>query len=696
MRVGPLTRYLPLLGLIAIPLLAVGGCPNGLGGILGGDPNDTTPKSATKLVRFQSEGEFLQYLRDRARPMFAQRRSSFFFGGLASGGVDLGLAPTAAEDSANNEGDGDTTDFSTTNLQEAGVDESDVFKSDGEHFYLARYNELTIVKAYPQDELSLVARMTLDDPVDTMYLYNDTIITIGSTYNYDLPYADEVAIEIWPPYNSSVRTVIQQIDVSDPANPTLLHRAEYDGSSISSRLTNGRLILVSTIAPRLGITRGIAALEQLTTEEVLPKLITESETRDLVVWSDIYHPDVPDGYFMTSVASLDAGNIETLLDSVAIVANAGTIYSSVDALYVSDTEYDESDNFREKTVLHKFAYGTDGVAAYSASGSVPGRPLNQFSLSEYEDHLRIATHIEPTSIFFDDVVVGTSTVGVAVADAPPTPATAQAADEQPNVATNAVYVLGESDGELVVTGSVEGLAPGERIYSARFMGTRGYLVTFRQIDPLFTLDLADPADPQLRGELKVPGYSDYLHLLDENHLLGIGRSVVSSEFGGARPDAIQVSLFDISNPDDPQVLDQVEIGGSDSYSEVSYDHKAFAILPNGRFAIPVQIWNYDSSPVVDHFDGIFVMKADATDGIQILSQLEAAGAGEFYFDYYYGGWRRPSLIGDTIYCVGPDGVSAAPVDDTDARSELVIEQPAPPSGDETIKEGESVPGSRGG
>jgi len=683
MSAGPLIRFAHA-GVLILSLCALGGCPGGFGDP--NDPNNATAKSASKLVRFESQEELLQYLRERARPSFGQRRNLFFFGGATAGVAEDSLAPNAAEDQAS---DGDSTDFSSTNLQELGVDEADVFKSDGEYFYLARYQELTIIRAFPQDQLAVVARLTLDDPIDQMYLYNDTIITVGVDYRYDLPYADEVAIAIWPPYNSSAKTVIQQIDVADPANPTVLRRAEFDGSSVSSRLTNDRLIIVATIAPRLGVSRGIGALQGLTLEEIMPKLSAAGETRDLVEWSDVYRPDVPDGYFMTAVTTLDAANIESVLDSVAIIANAGTIYASRSALYVSDTTYDENDNFREQTVVHKFAFDDNGVAAYAATGDVPGRPLNQFSLGEHQGYLRIATHIEPTFFFGDDVVG----IGSDVAVSSPPEATAQNADEQPTVATNAVYVLGENAGDLAITGAIENIAPGERIYSARFMGARGYLVTFRQIDPLFTIDFTDPANPRLRGELKVPGYSDYLHPLDENHLLGIGRSVVVSQFG-ARPDAIQVSLFDVSDLDNPQVIDQLEIGGPDSYSEVSYDHKAFAILPNGRFAIPVQIWDTFDSPVVEHFDGVFVMQADATDGIRVLAELEAAAAGANYFGYYYGGWRRPSLIGDTIYCVGPDGVSAAPVDDTDAKSEVVLEAPALPEGD-VDKGGGTEPGFGG-
>jgi uncharacterized secreted protein with C-terminal beta-propeller domain len=352
----------------------------------------------------------------------------------------------------------------------------------------------------------------------------------------------------------------------------------------------------------------------------------------------------PDGYYTTAVVTLDAAAIQDVLASVAVLANASTIYASTEAVYVTDADYTPSNAFREKTAIHKFRFDENGAARYVASGQVPGRLLNQFSLGEHESYLRVATHV---TAWTDFPVLAPDDVA----------SSEVARTEQPY---NGVYVLGESASKLEVVGAVDGLAPGESIYAARFLGPRGFLVTFRQIDPLFALDLSDPAHPAVVGELKIPGYSDYLHPLGENHLIGVGRSTARVADDRIVRDALQLSLFDVSNLAHPRAVQQLTIGGSYSYSEASYTHKAFVLYEHaGRtlLAIPT-VLQQDSYPFGLEFEGVLCFQVDPAAGFAELGRLESVRPADDAL-YNWSGWQRPAFIGADVYAVSAAGVRTA-------------------------------------
>ncbi|RMF81097.1 MAG: hypothetical protein D6744_07535 [Planctomycetota bacterium] len=642
-------------------LFAAGGCPQTT------TPNGDGALGQGKLVRFKSADEFLNYFRDRARARISRRPFRMLrnlFGAplaAAAGGAETATADTAADDV----GGGDA--FTTTNIQEAGVDESDVFKSDGEYFYVAQHDTIRIVHAAPSAALEEVGSITLDEPVDEFYLFGDKLIALSNSYARNMPGFVEIAI--WPPYALHSNTIAHEIDISDPANPVLLQSVEFDGSLVTSRLTGERLILVLTIAPELPDTPIEIGL--LSMDDVMPKMRVGQSTRDIAEWSDWFHPENPDGYFMTVVVTLDAADISTTVGSSAIMANAGTIYASTEALYVTDADYDVNDSLRPMTTIHKFSIGDQG-AAYAATGEVPGRLLNQFSLGEKDGNLRVATHVRQEIFFgFDDVVgIGTGT-GVAVADAsPPDAINAQSIDPNlPPTPYNAVYVLSQNGETLDVIGSVENIAPGEQLFSARFIGDRGYLVTFVQVDPLFVVDLTDPTAPRIAGELKIPGFSDYLHPFRENYLIGVGKATRISDFGGVVTDGLQISLFDVSDPANPTAVQQITVGDAGSSADVSYDHKAFALLADeGLLALPASVYTQlsPSSFEFERFEGVLAYQIDPATGFTPLRQLEmVTDAHGFWY-----GWRRAAFIGNTLYAISPQGVSRAPIDALDSPEEL--------------------------
>lgn len=627
------------------------GCPSN-------NSNNGGVSQGGRLKPFESQKAWVDYF--RAQAAIGSRRgiprlARYVLNSAAGGSATDALAP-AAEGGAANDAAGDGSVFTGTNLQEAGVDESDVMKSDGEFFYIARGRSLRIVRAAPVDQLAEVGKLQFDDYIKEIYLVGDNSALVLGQRSADTPMA-YAAIDIWPPYLVNGKAVVYQVDLTDRANPQVVKKVDLDGFFVNSRVTSGRLVAVLSIVPDLS-NRSAAQINRLTINEVMPKMEIGGAARDLVPWQDWLYPESPDGYYMTAVVTLDAADIENEVAAVAVLGGAGTVYASTEALYLTDTSYDFNETNRTITTVHKFAFDENGAARYTASGSVAGRPLNQFSLGEYQGNLRIATHIDPTFISPEPVASedGDSSTSISVA---------------PQPGSNSVYVLGQSDADLVVKGRIEGIAPGEQLYAARFMEARGYLVTFRQIDPLFALDLADPANPRVAGELHVPGFSDYLHLIDATHVLGIGRATATSPWGGTITRGVQLSLFDVSDPANPTAVQQIELGGYGSYTEVSTNHKAFAYLPeSGTLAIPATLYPDDYDPYSNQYFAyvppttkVVAYHLDPAAGFTELGRLDAAQVSSNWGYGYFGEWTRPALIGDRLYAVNAIGVRSAALSD---------------------------------
>lgn len=651
-------RYLA----IGVLPFAIAGCPtdpNGNGNGNGnGNANGNGNTQTGKLSAFKSSDELLNYFRDNLRQ---QQRNSFIPRNfLFAPAADNATATAEAGFGADASADGAT--FTRTNLQEAGVDEGDVMKTDGTFVYLIRDNTLRIVRATPTAQLGEVGRLDLGFYAGAIYLNGSKLIALG--YGYNLASSD-VEILIWPPYYADSKVHVAEVDISDPANPTISNQIELDGSLVDSRLVDNRLILITTIMPDLPDNPTILETADLSLDQILPKARSASSETDVAPWSAWFHPEGFGGYNVTAVVTLDASNVETILGSLAIIADAGSIYATEDSLYVTDTDYTFDDEAREKTTIHKIAFGDDGAPRYVATGTVSGRPLNQFSLGEHNGLLRIATYSSNFGfgipVAADDIAVsnggGGASAGSPGAANPttatdePAPAKEDAPQQDSEVAppppSNSLFVLSESNGELVETGKIDGIAPGERLYAVRFLGDRAFLVTFRQIDPLFVVDLADPANPQLRGELKIPGYSDYLHPYGDL-LIGVGRTADAS-------DTIQLSLFNVADLSNPTVIQQLAIGEVGSWSEVSATHKAFAFdAATGRLAIPAILTDFDPRRGFNFaaFQGAIAFQVTES-GFTELNRVQSVDEKDFYAS-----WQRPLFIGDTLYAVSPLGVGA--------------------------------------
>lgn len=346
---------------------------------------------------------------------------------------------------------------------------------------------------------------------------------------------------------------------------------------------------------------------------------------------------------------------------------------------------------REKTVVQKLAI-SGGKVEYETSGEVPGTALNQFSMDEHNGYFRIATTITDNNAGRITPMMGITTSGGttgAMIKSEPAGITAEEQkrlDEMtapvttsvvpPRVAgpTNNVYVL---DGDLKTVGILEDLAPGERIYSVRFMGDKAYMVTFRQVDPLFVIDLSRPAEPKILGFLKIPGVSDYLHPYDDTHVIGLGRD--ASEEG--RILGMKLSLFDVSNVSAPREISKYIIGGRGTSSEALSDHKAFLFSrEKSLLVIPVSEWHEFlgggeamGRPWISYYSqGAYVFNLDLTNGFVLKGKISHMG--NETSDDWDATVRRSLYIDDVLYTVSNKKVVANKLSDMSEVSEVELPQ----------------------
>ncbi|MEK6896796.1 MAG: beta-propeller domain-containing protein [Nanoarchaeota archaeon] len=351
----------------------------------------------------------------------------------------------------------------------------------------------------------------------------------------------------------------------------------------------------------------------------------------------------------------------------------------------------------QKTLIHKIHIDADDIS-YIGKGEVSGSPLNQFSMDEYKGYLRIATTtngwfgggIGILSQFESDLATGNSDAGSSetlnadetgrngrIIPRPLPPERIQFPEPRQFATTNNVYVLDE---ELNLVGALENLANNERIFSARFIGDRAYLVTFKQIDPLFVIDLSEPSSPKVLGELKIPGYSTYLHPFDENTIIGIGQDsageIDEGGFMAAIPAGLKIGLFDVSDPSNPREIDHFIVGDRGSSSDALYDHKAFTFdAENGRLILPVSVQERALSkaqgypeeqfwyPTTTTFQGAYVLKLSRENGIELQGRVTHLTASEqsemekaktsiaHYYPPYEASIQRSLYIGNTLYTV---------------------------------------------
>jgi uncharacterized secreted protein with C-terminal beta-propeller domain len=606
-----------LVAALAVAALAAGA------GTTAGSARDA--REGQRLQRFGSCGELLAYARRQTTRLI----------GTGAIGPPLPLpvfAPPGAVPRAAQPG----VDYSSTNVQEVGVDEPDLVKTDGKHLFAVGEGKLQAIAvgagARFVDSLPLRAGAEHE-----LLLHGDRVIVLSRGAGEFLPLGRSMGYVPYP-----TKTILTEVDVRDPGSMRVVSRLELDGGYASARLVGGtlRVVLVSQLprdlrldARRPGETRAQLAARNKAkvSRSRLPNWIptrvrtnvrTKSRSRrPLVACKSVRRPPSFSGLGMLTVITADLDGGMRVVDSDAVLADGQIVYSSTSGLYVATQRWaDEPGEAGVRTALHKFDVTKPGRTEYRASGEVTGFLVNQWALDDHDGRLRVASTSAP--IWWN------------VAGRPES--------------ESFVTVLEEERGRLVAVGRVGGLGKGERIYAVRFMDDVGYVVTFRQVDPLYTLDLSAPRRPRVAGELKIQGYSSYLHPLGNDLLIGVGQDATSQ--GQAL--GTQVSVFDVGNLRRPVRLHRHTI--ETSGSEVEYDHHAVLHWPRtGLTVIPVN--KYDRTGTDSFALGLRVGRS----GIAELGRVRHGRSDAV---------RRSVVVGGGLYTVSANGVKASEVSDLSPRA----------------------------
>ena len=578
------------------------------------------------------------------------------------------------------EGAGATPGFSDTNTQEEGVDEADIVKTDGEFLYIAGDSwgaqQLTIVDAWPGKDIHVVSQVDLDGRPVAQYLAGDRL-TVVTQKNAGWTWIDSPRQDSNYRYNQPSLT-LTTIDLTDRSTPLVTRQLVIDGRYVDSRARDGyaNLVVQNNLPylkrPRFLCYEEVTIQDEITrTEKVeLPRCFYESEDQyrrsmrdDLE--SNVHVPRVfrvggagdepveeigPLGDaasledalnfrkspLLTTVVSFDLdGTASEPTDALSLAGDRSTtVYASQEGLYLVTppawqwidwlpTARHDGMTERPYSAIAKLAF-SEGQLEMAATGSVPGRVHDRFSLDEHDGMLRVAT----------------TTGGGRNTE-------------------NHVFVLAHDLDQLNIVGRLEGLAPGEQVYSARFMDDRAFLVTFRLVDPLFAIDLSDPTAPQLAGELKITGFSDYLQPIDDTHLLGIGRN---ADAATGRFQELQISLFDVSDLTNPTVVDTYSFaGGRSGDSEARFEPHAVSWFPESQtLAIPLEGsgWRRFGNAGTDSLfegevrSGLQVFHVDLETGFERLGQVT-----------FQSRVRRSVQIGESLYAISDHGIKVTAIDE---------------------------------
>ncbi|MFP3355989.1 beta-propeller domain-containing protein [Planococcus sp. SIMBA_143] len=504
-----------------------------------------------------------------------------------------------AEESASGESGGmGGGDHSSTNNQVEGIDEGDIVQTDGDYLYSVSESRVMISDIRDPENMELAAVLKLDGETypEELFLFGDTLIVISSRFSL-METEGDAEMESFMPYSGL--TAVSLYDVTSPENPELIREFGNEGTFNNARLSNGILHYVSNVFPNYWI------LEEQPDVELRPRLFDSAQGGELepLPYEDLtILPGTMEGsYSVITSISLEAPESNEISTKGFLGGNE-QMYMNEQHLYLTASAFETAEGEFEDTALwvpqqadtEIFKFSLDGISVeFIASARVQGSLLNQFSMDEFEGHFRLAT-----------------TEGVAWAPA-----------SEPK---NHLFILNE---QLEQVGSVENLAPSERIYSVRFIGSKAYMVTFRETDPLFAIDVSDPAAPEVLGELKIPGFSNYLHPLDDEHLIGFGYDTkIEPVKGGGEPRIVtggmKISLFDVSDMGDPKETDTEIIGGPGTYSALQYDHKAlFRHEAQSLFGFPISIYTGDGTEYIEFQAEGALIYSITPEGIELSADL---------------------------------------------------------------------------
>ena len=532
-------------------------------------------------------------------------------------------------------------DYSKTNVQVEGVDEADIVKTDGEYIYYLTSSKIVIVNAKDEKNMKIEAEIEYQNEKQAsfspreLYILKNKLIVVGTKY-----YRNE-AVNKYNYYSQTNYVTAKVYNIKNKNEIKLDREVEVEGNYLSSRMIGGNIYLIANKSLYLYNLRN-TKIEDVKEENYQVKYKDTAVSNAIcpVGYDRMYC--IPEQEY-SSYINIAAFNVnEEKEANVKTYIGAGNeIYCSTNNLYITNNIYEYKDygfysSSKTSVRINKFKL-QDAKVEFVASGEVPGTPINQFAMDEKDGYFRIAT-------------TNRTKLGN----------------------TNNLYVLNEN---MEQVGKVEGLARGERIYSVRFMGNRAYMVTFVETDPLFVIDLSKPTEPKVLGELKIPGYSKYLHPYDETHLIGFGEDTVVENYGYGnivRTNGMKMALFDVSDPTNPKEMYVEKIGEQGTYSELLENHKALLFSKEKNiiaFPISIREDNYKTS-----FQGAVVYGLTLEKGFELKGKITHRKAEEnqkYSYDYSKK-VERIIYIKDNLFTLSKGLIKATNMNTMEEKGEVEI------------------------
>ena len=600
------------------------------------------------------------------------------------------------------------TDFSGTNNQEQGVDEADFVKTDGYHIYFLDGGLLHIMDVPEFGEIEHASTTEIEGNPVAMMLNETSLVVVSTVYSWNINSEDELSKSMgwggdWNEWRTTILTKFTVFNVTDSTEPEVDRELYIEGNYITAREVSGSVRAVThswmnipdlrtwlnypegywdsditeeerlnmrELAALEAITHNMEVLDQLSLEQLLPQVherIGDEIFTHHMSGDDCSDFTAPDGGLnrgYTSIFTIDLISENLEFEADHIVGNWPLVYSSEDKMIITESAWDwwwfwNNDNFNEATNIHTFDISEPGTTIYSGSGRVDGTIQNQFSISEYEGVVRVATTTGQWGRWWM---------------------------ENPEPMESHVITLINTEEESGVMslreiGRVDGIAYNETIWSARFVEDRAYIVTFQNMDPLWTIDLSNQSSPRIMGELEVPGVSTYIHPLSDDAILTIGLGPEDEETGlGLDWGHTRLSLFNVSNFSNPQLTQVLSIspvsnptdGWSWAWSEATWEHKAFQYwAPKEMLAIPMNTYRYDSyydSEGRYHYSYDWVSKlmiVNVTEnGLEIYGEVDHSQFYESDENQWWSSYniRRSIFMGDYIYAISHGGITVTSLD----------------------------------
>ena len=659
-------------------------------------------EASEELKKFSSSKEVIEFLKQ------SQSTSGNYYGGFAGRGVmmaveEADMDSTASKAAAPTAG---AADYSQTNVQVQGVDEADFVKNDGKYIYTLSGNKLVIVDAYPAEDAEILSETEIKGRPRDMFVNKDVLVVMAEGDDQVLA-IDEYDFVPRPRYTQKTHAIV--FNIQNREKPVLEKDFDVSGYYYQSRMIgdyiyfiakenvyyfsnyvdmpvlreSGKVIASPSVfyfpRPFNSYTFHTIASFNINELSINAESFMLGDSSTLYVSESniylAYQKNVPFGYYeshnkdrffevVLPLLPADAKNMINEINSdrgldqyekwekISLVLE--DMYNSmeekektalIEKIEKAVEEYElKLEQERRKTVIHRISIN-EGKIRHEADGEVPGYLLNQFSMDEKEGNLRVTT---TTYVYARESTM-----------------------------YNNVFVL---DSDMEVIGKLEDIAPEERIYSARFIGDRLYMVTFKNVDPFFVIDLSEPESPKILGQLKIPGFSNYLHPYDEDTIIGIGKETEGNEWGGISTKGVKLALFDVSDVKNPKQLDKYKIGEQGTDSEALNEHKAFLFdREKNILVIPVREVKgryYDSKYGYyrnDVWQGAYAFGLTKEDGFELKGKVTHAEKADD--DAYYGSpnaVRRSLYMGNVLYTISAKKIKMNDIDSIESLNEIEL------------------------